>query len=238
MKLIQYLFLTIPLALSLMSCKVTSGWQSLSNVSTLEEFDVLNGTAEYHLEDGVIVGISKVGTPNTFLCTKRHYSDFILEFEVWADPLLNSGVQIRSNSLPDYQEGRVHGYQVEIESSDRRWSGGIYDEGRRGWLYPLVNNPTGQQAFVKNSWNHYRIEAIGPEINTWVNGIQCARLVDDMTSSGFIGFQVHSIGDPELAGKEIKWRNIRIQTYGLERAKTPSDPEVPVINLIQPEIKK
>ncbi len=50
---------------------------------------------------------------------------------------MNSGIQIRSESTHDYNNGRVHGYQVEIDPSARAWSGGIYDEARRGWLYPL-----------------------------------------------------------------------------------------------------
>lgn len=82
---------------------------------------------------------------------------------------MNSGIQIRSNSLPQYQNGRVHGYQVEIDPSDRAWSGGIYDEGRRGWLYSLENDSEAQKAFRQNEWNHYRIEAIGDTIKTWVN---------------------------------------------------------------------
>ena len=196
----------------------------------MKTFEIKNGTADYEIIDDIITGTSKANTPNTFLCTKERYTDFILEFEVWADTLLNSGVQIRSNSIQSYQEGRVHGYQVEIESSDRKWAGGIYDEGRRGWLYPLTNNPGGQQAFKRGEWNHYRIEAFGSNINTWVNGIQCSRLIDDMTEEGFIGFQVHSIGDPALAGKQIKWRNIRILTDDVERNLTQSDLNVASIN--------
>ena len=48
---------------------------------------------------------------------------------------------MRSLSDPDYKKGRVHGYQVEIDPSDRAWSAGIYDEARKGWLYSLENNP-------------------------------------------------------------------------------------------------
>ena len=99
---------------------------------------------------------------------------------------LNSGVQFRSNSYSEYKNGRVHGYQCEIETSDRKWAGGVFDEARRGWLYPLTRNPTGQEAFRNGEWNHYRIEAIGNQIRTFINGIQCANLIDDLTSEGFI----------------------------------------------------
>ncbi len=219
---------SIFLSVVLFSCK-GDNWNNLT-VNGIDDFMVMNGTAEYEISGHVIIGTSKTNTPNTFLCTKKGYSDFILEFEVLADSLLNSGVQIRSNSIPSYQDGRVHGYQVEIESSDRKWAGGIYDEGRRGWLYPLTDNPAGQKAFKRGGWNHYRIEAFGPNINTWVNGIQCSRLVDDMTKEGFIGFQVHSIGDPELEGRTIQWKNIKILTDGIENHLTQIDPRVKSIN--------
>ena len=135
----------------------------------------------------------------------------MLELEVRVDSLLNSGIQIRSNSLPDYQNGRVHGYQVEIDPSERAWSGGIYDEGRRGWLFNLQGRSAAQKAFKQGQWNHYRIEARGNHIRTWVNGVLAADLVDSMTAEGFIGLQVHSIGHPGLAGRTVEWRNVRVK---------------------------
>lgn len=195
------------------------GWIPLFNGKDLSGWQKRNGDAEYHIKDGTIIGVSKMGTPNTFLCTDKNYSDFILELEVWVDPILNSGIQFRSLSKKDYQEGRVHGYQAEIDPSPRAWSGGIYDEGRRGWLYPLSLNPTGQKAFKNGDWNTYRVEAIGHHIRIWVNGINTANIVDDKTSEGFIGLQVHSIGDQSREGKTIKWRNIRIKTNDLEQER-------------------
>lgn len=182
---------------------------------SLSAFEILNGTALYEYENGTITGASMMNTPNTFLATKRKYTDFILEFDVWVDVGLNSGVQIRSNSQADYHNGRVHGYQVEIDTSPRRWSGGIYDEARRAWLYPLSLNKEGQKAFNNEEWNHYRIEAIGDEIRTWINGVPCAYLIDDMTSEGFIAFQVHSIYDQKDEGKKVRWKNIRLNTTDL-----------------------
>lgn len=214
--------------LSLAGCdravtKEKKGWEQLFNGKNLKGWRVLNGTAEYTVEDGAIVGTTVTGSPNTFLCTEKIFNDFILEFEVWADPSVNSGVQFRSNSLNDYKDGVVHGYQFEIESTTRAFSGGIYDEGRRGWMYPLTLNENGRKAFVVGKWNSCRIEAIGQTLRTWVNGIQCANLVDDLTASGFIGLQVHSIDNESQVGKKIKWKNIRIKTENLERERLPLD---------------
>ena len=145
------------------------------------------------------------------------YDDFILELDYKVDSTMNSGIQIRSNSFPHYQNGRVHGYQIEIDPSDRAWSAGIYDEGRRGWLVTLEDNPEAQKAFKQNDWNHYRIEAIGDTIQTWINGVPAAHLIDDKTESGFIALQVHSIGKDQKAGTEIAWKNVKILTDSLSK---------------------
>ena len=83
------------------------------------------------------------------------YDDFILELDFKVDPEMNSGIQIRSNSFPEYNNGRVHGYQIEIDPSERAWSGGIFDEGRRGWLADLEDNTVGKK--LSNKMNGIRI---------------------------------------------------------------------------------
>jgi hypothetical protein len=204
------------------SCKPKEPWIELFNGKDLSGWTQLNGTAPYTVEDGEIVGRTVPGSPNSFLCTDSVFSDFILEFEVKKDCVLNSGVQIRSNSYPLYQDGRVHGYQVEIENRpERLWSGGIYDEARRGWLYDLSDNKAGGQAYHFEGWNKYRIEAFGPSIKVWINGVPTANLIDDMTPAGFIGLQVHSIGDDtSKAGLEVRWKNIRIITRDMDQYLT------------------
>lgn len=207
-------------------------WESLFNGKNLKGWEKLNGTADYKVEDGVITGISKMGTPNTFMATKKMYTDFILEFDFKVSDGLNSGVQFRSNSLKEYNNGRVHGYQFEIDPSSRAWTGGIYDEARRGWLYALTEYPSAQKAFKNGEWNKARIEAIGHSICTWVNGIPCSNILDDVTGKGFIALQVHAIGNKEQEGKTISWRNIRICTTNPEAFKTPDSQAAPQVNCI------
>lgn len=205
-----------------------AGGTPLFNGRDFEGWTQRGGEADYHVEDGEVVGVSETGTPNSFMCTVRDYGDFILEYEAKVDPRLNSGVQIRSLSTPEYRNGRVHGYQVELDPSPRAYTGGIYDEARRGWLYPLSRNPEGRDAFRQGAWNRFRVEAVGPEIRTWVNDQMTANLVDDLTDEGFICLQVHGIGnDEERAGSQVRWRNLRIQTDDLEAARRPVDPDVP-----------
>ncbi len=237
MKSIHLLLLALFL-LSPQLIMAQSGWQNLLTGNNLDGWEVLGGDAEYSVEDGVIIGEAVPNTPNSFLTTREHYGDFILEYEVYLDSQLNSGVQIRSNSNASYRNGRVHGYQVEIDPSARAWTGGIYDEARRGWLYPLSRNEKARSAFHLAEWNHFRVEAIGNTINTWINGVHTSRLVDDMTDSGFIGLQVHSINDEALEGVHVKWRNLRILTDDLEANQKPKDPQVDEVSYLENELSE
>ena len=205
-------------------------WTNLFNGKDLTGWKPLNGKAPYEVKKGEIIGRTVVGEPNSFLVTEELYDDFILELEYKLDADMNSGIQFRSESKPDYMNGRVHGYQVEIDPSDRAWTGGLYDEARRDWLYPMEYNPKAKNAYKKGDWNLFRIECIGDVIRVWVNGIATSHLVDNMTHKGFIALQVHAIGNkPEDAGKQIRWRNIRIQTQNL--VASPTD-NIFVVNLI------
>ena len=202
-----------------------SEWQYLFNGTDLSGWVQRNGQAPFHVNDSIIIGTTILNTPNSFLCTELSYSDFILELEFKVDPSMNSGVQIRSNSLPEYQDGRVHGYQVEIDPSERAFTGGIFDESRRGWLYDLSDSENAQSraAFKNGEWNTFRIEAIGNNIKTWVNGVPVTNLYDDLTSTGFIALQVHTIGkDSSRIGKQVMWKNIKIITEDPAKYATAS----------------
>ena len=214
------ILLLVLLSLFFYSCaeqgKDDTPWVSVFDGQTLNGWSQKGGEATYEVREGTIVGSTVSNTPNSFLTSDKMYGDFILELEYKVDSSMNSGIQIRSNSYPHYRDGRVHGYQIEIDPSDRAWSAGIYDESRRGWLHPLSDeNTAAKQAFKQNDWNHYRIEALGDTIKTWINGIPASHLVDDQTASGFIGLQVHSINKEQKEGTEIIWKNIRILTDSL-----------------------
>jgi hypothetical protein len=202
--------------------------QPLFDGKTLNGWEVCNGQAKYRVENGEIVGTTAEGSPNSFLCTTREYGDFILEWESKNDPVLNTGVQIRSHRYPDARTvtvftgkeyvqrkqpaGRVYGYQVEISNEAAGGSGGIYDEARRGWIDSVVGNPVASKALKDNQWNKYRVEANGDSIKVWVNGVPCANLIDSQDLTGFIALQVHAFKGPKPA--EVRWRNLRIEDRG------------------------
>ena len=190
------------------------GWVALFNGKNLDGWQQINGKAKYEAKDGTIVGTSVPNSPNSFLCTKKNYGDFELEFDVKCDARLNSGVQIRSESRKDYQNGRVHGYQVEIAVGG--FSGGIYDEARRG-KFLNASSPTKKDTtdeirklLKADQWNRYRVVCQGDHIQTWVNGVKVTDLHDSMTASGFIGLQVHGVGKLEEPLR-VEWRNIRLR---------------------------
>ena len=164
-------------------------WIDLFDGKTLDGWIQRGGVAKYQVKNETIVGTTVLNTPNSFLCTEKDYSDFILELEFKVDEALNSGIQIRSNVYDKdttvwmgtgdnrkkkvHTAGRVHGYQVEIDPSQsksgsanftadgkpvaegtpRSWTGGIYDEGRRGWLNDLSHNEAARNAFKPGKWN-------------------------------------------------------------------------------------
>ncbi len=204
-------------------------WENLFNGKDLKGWKQLNGKAKYEIQNGELVGTTVANEPNSFIATEKDYGDFILELEYKVPQGMNSGIQFRSLSKTDYMNGRVHGYQFEVDPSDRAWTGGVYDEARRDWLYTMEYNPTAKPAFKKDEWNKIRLECIGTSLRTWVNGVAAAHVVDDVTLSGFIALQVHAIGKEDQPGKQIRWRNVRIQTKNLK----PSPPDnVFVMNFI------
>jgi hypothetical protein len=222
MRRIRTFFIGFAAAFAVAASVEAAEWVELFNGRNLDGWTQRGGKASYEAVNGEIVGKSVPRTPNSFLCTTRDYTNFILELEFKVATNLNSGIQIRSQAFDerrkverdgktyDIPAGRVHGYQVEIDPSARAWTGGIYDEGRRGWLADLKENEAGRKAFRQGEWNRLRVEARGPLIKTWVNGVQTAELRDDMTPSGFIALQVHGVGD-RTDPLEVRWRNIRIQ---------------------------
>ena len=200
---------------------------------TLNGWKIVAGKAPYAVENGMIIGTMKAGSPNSFLITEKEYGDFILELDVKLEGTeTNSGVQTRSHYDADGNKGagKVFGRQMEIDPTSRAWTGGIYDEARRLWLYPLETNPAAKKAYKTEEFNHYKIECIGNEMKTWVNGIPASYVIDTLDKSGFIGLQVHSLGNKTyLEGKKVYFKNINIQTENLKPTAFPKS--VYVVNL-------
>ena len=214
--------------LSLISCKQDGGWVNLFNGTDLEGWEVKGAPeSNFFVEDGILVAETKMGLPNTFLTTTKNYANFEMEVDFKVDIGMNSGVQIRSGvyeeptttpylngrleeGTRDWEVGKVNGYQIEIDPSDRAWTGGFYEEGGRGWLVPLNENEQACKAFKQGEWNHFKIIADGNHFQTWINGVLAVETTDDKASTGFIALQLHSINNEDQLGLRVLWKNIRI----------------------------
>jgi hypothetical protein len=215
-----------------------TGFRPLFDGKSLDGWTKMGGSATFEVSDGVIVGTAVANSPNTFLVTDERFSDFILTAEIKIEGTLNSGFMFRGHSDPGYLNGRVHGYQAETDPSERKFSGGIFEESMSGWLYPLNRGQECRDAFAVGEWVSYRIEAIGNDIRTFVNDVPCARLVHEGRTEGFIGLQVHAVnnGRNGNVGDTASFRNIHILTSGLEEARKAMPDSVPEISFLVNEL--
>ena len=150
-----------------------------------------------------------------FLVTEDEFEDFQLSVDIkLPEGQANSGIMFRCHVEPN----RVYGYQAECDGSDRRWSAGLYDEGRRGWIWPSKQGdskeesqahfakPKIRNALKRNGWNQYRITCRGDQIRIELNGVQVTKLSDDVDEKGFIGIQHHG-----EKGQTYRFRNLYIK---------------------------
>ena len=189
---------------SLMTVKSGDSWTE--NGKPLNGWIKHGGEATYEVLGDEIVGRRGPG-PNTFLCTEKSYSNFILKFEFRYDVDCNSGMQFRSNLN---ENGVVSGYQCEIDSGGMTGlTGWVYDESRRNrWLKTPDEEDRRRiaEATREGDWNAMTVQCVGPSLITWLNDVKIDDLVDLETQEGFLGLQVH--GGPQ---GQLRWRNIRIQ---------------------------
>jgi hypothetical protein len=172
------------------------------------------GQGIFRVENGEIVGETGQGG-HGWLTTDRAYGDFVMELELKNEGG-NSGIQIRSHIN---EKDVMVGYQIEVDPTStavdpkaRAWSGGLYEQGRRAWLQNVADHDAGKRAFKVGDWNHYRIEAIGDRIRSWVNGVPISDYVDAMDIEGVIALQIHS-----GKGVKMRWRNLKIKDLGTRR---------------------
>ncbi|MFV2068928.1 MAG: DUF1080 domain-containing protein [Pirellulales bacterium] len=208
--LMNFCFLSLSLTGHL--AKAEEDWTTLFDGKSLDSWEQRNGAATYRIEGDTIVGKTNEGSKNSFLCTKKEYGNFELQFDVKVDDRLNSGVQIRSKTKGG-PTGRVNGPQVEIKAGPGE-AGYVYGEATgRGWLTPK-ERLIPHKHFKNGKWNHYRVVADGPKIQVWLNGQPIEDLNDKAIYKthprGFIGLQVHAIARG-TGPYEVAWKNIRIK---------------------------
>ncbi|MDZ4755862.1 MAG: family 16 glycoside hydrolase [Phycisphaerae bacterium] len=193
---------------------IAGPWQPMWDAETLAGWAPRGGAADYRVADSEIIGTTRPNTPNTFLVSERTYRDFELLIDFKQHRESNSGIQIRSHveGGEDRRDGRVIGYQVELDPSPRSFTAGVYDEARRGWLHSLIDAPYARAALRHDAWNSLRIVAQGDVIRTWINGVPAAAVLDAVDREGHIALQVHSVGD-RADPLEVRWRRMSIREF-------------------------
>jgi hypothetical protein len=187
--------------------------------------DLAGWTNPYEWGEAKVVDgeIQLTGSRKFFLTTERTWGDFEFEGEVLLpEGPANSGFMFRCHVEPN----RVFGYQAEVDGSDRRWSGGLYDEGRRGWLWPsqsgrtedpsaleheeksqaFFRQPEIRDALKRHDWNRYQITCRGHHLRIAVNGVVTTEYDDAVDTTGHIGIQHHG-----EAGQTYRFRNLRLR---------------------------
>lgn len=157
------------------------------------------------VESGTLVGRSPGIERNEFLATLDRFKDFILRFQIHLiDNVGNSGVQFRSERIPDDSE--MIGYQADVGPG---WWGNLYDESRRRVTLVEADEDLIRNTVNFDRRNDYEVYAEGPRIRLSINGKVTAEYEEKDPSiprSGRIAVQVHS--GPPL---EVRFGNIRIR---------------------------
>ncbi len=201
-------------------------WQPLFNGKNVDGWSNPYEWGKAWVEDGQII---LQADRKFFLVTEKIYGDFVFEGEVkMPEGKSNSGFMFRCHRAPN----RVFGYQAEVDPSDRQWSGGLYDEGRRGWLNPKSDDTDSAKAFVAGTkgafkrydWNRYRIHCVGSSVRIYVNGVLTTDYVDTTDREGHIAIQHHG-----EAGKMYRFRNLRIRELEPPKAMTETRNDLPLV---------
>ena len=200
-------------------------WVSLFNGKDLTGWALKGGTGKAWVQDGQIYCHQTINTKeHTFVCTQARYGDFILEADCRIDGAFNSGILFRCIDIPEsakvFKPGKngpacLNGYQMKIDPTPRKWTGGIFDDFGPGWLwyYSLEKDARAREAFKIGEWNTFRIEAIGKEIKVWVNGVPTTHMTHGKYSNGCIALKIHALGNkPDQEKVLARFKNIRIIT--------------------------
>jgi len=191
-------------------------WKTLFNSKDFSGWTIVGSTGKVWVQDSAIVCHKVINTPqHTFVRSNKKYGDFILEGENKIEGDFHTGFLFRCIDAPDTASVCLYGYQVKIDPTPRRWTGGVFDDFGKTWhwLYTLKEDSVARTAYKMKEWNHFRIEAIGSSIKVWVNGTPTCNLINTKYTKGYIALKIHSMGNtPELEKVLGYYRNIRIIT--------------------------
>lgn len=161
----------------------------------------IHGTEKWYVENGELICESGPDKEYGYLSTNKNYKNFILEVKFKQEANGNSGVFIRSG----IEGTKISGWQVEVAPINLH-TGGIYKSYGRGWI--IQPKPEDEKFLKQGEWNKMKIEAIGDEVTTWLNGHKMVYLKDEKIGKGegFIALQIHSGG-----GIKVRWKDLKVK---------------------------
>jgi Domain of Unknown Function (DUF1080) len=161
-----------------------------------------HGTEKWYVENGELICESGADKQYGYLSTNKNYKNFVLELQFKLEANGNSGVFIRSG----IEGTKISGWQVEVAPPGYH-TGGIYESYGREWL--IQPKPEDEKILKATDWNTLKIEAIGDEVTSYLNGSKMVYIKDEKIGAGqgFIALQIHDGG-----GIKVRWKNIRIKS--------------------------
>ena len=196
----RYKYLKLLFLLSF-TVEVTAQTVDLFNAENLEGWTVY-GTEKWYVDEGELICESGPDQNYGYLATNKYYDNFELVLEFKQEANGNSGVFIRST----VEGTKVSGWQVEVAppGSD---TGGIYESYGRGWL--IKPEKEKDKSLKMGKWNKMKIQVVGDQVETWLNGTSMVSLKDEKIGQGkgSIALQIHDGG-----GIKVRWKNLKIKT--------------------------
>ncbi len=182
---------------------------STSDFFNGKDLDGWEGLTRYwSVKDGAIVGYTPEDPKyNTFLCSKKKYSDFEMQFKVrLKDGVGNSGVQIRSKKVENPEKFIVAGPQCDIGAG---YWGSLYGE-RFGGMMKQSPPELVKKVVKASDFNDYAIKCVGKHVTIQVNG---ETMVDGdfpkMPDDGIIALQLHAgFKSMEVTFKDIHFKDL------------------------------
>jgi len=213
------MFSALMFVFGIMATAVLAEDKALFNGKNLSGWDGEPGW--WTVEDGALTAESTAGKPckkcNYLVWTNSQPSDFELTADFKLSNSANSGIQIRSETRPEWD---TFGYQADM-SGDGQLVGYVYHH-QRGLIAARGEKVTitadgkkevkkiGDSAellknFKKEDWNKYKIVCRGREITLYINDVLMCQITDNETkaTSGIIALQMHP-GPP----MKVQFKNI------------------------------
>jgi hypothetical protein len=191
--------LTVVMAISFAAhSEDASKWISLFNGKDLSCWTV-RGKAKWSVQEGVLVGVGGMGhIYSDATCSDLEVKGMFRITEQGAKA--NSGLYFRANPPSDNIDGFPRGYEAQICNSQDSYT---------GWLWK-PGTPTGKatELLTKDGeWFSYRIRAVGPHIEFWVNDKLVMTHDDTEFKAGHFAIQGHNPG-MKIEAKELYYRDL------------------------------